>query len=299
MAPTLYFAYGSNLWLEQMARRCPSSYFVGRAILPDYRWQINERGFANVVPSPGHNVHGLVYELGSTSSVSPGDIGTDERRLDRNEGVHTGAYAKAYLPVMLYEAWQDLQTRTTALANSSTLSALRRGRHTLGDSPLLNERTPYVKKVLVYLSETYTREGDPREEYIDRINSGIVDAVAFGVPAAFVRTAIRPYVPPDRSSSPGGGGPSSLSSRGRTSTARGAAVGSGVLSRTRARSVSGDSGPTPWDGWGARPESWTPEEEAVRSGRGRRMSSGGGLVTEYWTPVSGFLLGRSRSTRRG
>ncbi|KAH6624831.1 hypothetical protein B0J18DRAFT_444724 [Chaetomium sp. MPI-SDFR-AT-0129] len=205
MAPTLYFAYGSNLWLEQMARRCPSSYFVGRAILPDYRWQINERGFANVVPSPGHNVHGLVYELGSTSSVSPGAIGTDERRLDRNEGVHTGAYAKAYLPVMLYEAWQDLQTRTTALADSSTLSALRRGRHTLGDSPLLNERAPYIKSVLVYLSETYTREGDPREEYIDRINSGVVDAIAFGVPTGFVRTAIRPYIPPDRSASPGSG----------------------------------------------------------------------------------------------
>ncbi|KAL9584321.1 MAG: hypothetical protein Q9203_004702, partial [Teloschistes exilis] len=41
---TLYFAYGSNLWLHQMSLRCPSSVYVGVARLPNYRWIINARG---------------------------------------------------------------------------------------------------------------------------------------------------------------------------------------------------------------------------------------------------------------
>uniref|UniRef100_A0A0D2Y0V7 gamma-glutamylcyclotransferase n=1 Tax=Fusarium oxysporum (strain Fo5176) TaxID=660025 RepID=A0A0D2Y0V7_FUSOF len=62
----LYFAYGSNLWLQQMASRCPESYYVGRAVLLDHRWQINSRGFANVIPCSGYNVHGLVYQCRAT-----------------------------------------------------------------------------------------------------------------------------------------------------------------------------------------------------------------------------------------
>ncbi|KAF3226249.1 hypothetical protein TWF106_000743 [Orbilia oligospora] len=79
MGETLYFAYGSNLSFEQMARRCPQSRYVGRARLHGYQFQINERGFANVVERLGLFVEGLCYRLHPE----------DEVRLDRAEGVPT------------------------------------------------------------------------------------------------------------------------------------------------------------------------------------------------------------------
>jgi hypothetical protein len=35
--------------LKQMVKRCPSARYLGVANLPGYRWQINERGYANIV----------------------------------------------------------------------------------------------------------------------------------------------------------------------------------------------------------------------------------------------------------
>lgn len=77
MEPRLYFGYGSNLWLNQMANRCPDSTFVAIAALQDWKWFINVRGYANIVPSPGDVVYGMVY------AITP----ANERSLDRCEGV--------------------------------------------------------------------------------------------------------------------------------------------------------------------------------------------------------------------
>lgn len=107
----LYFAYGSNLSPEQMAHRCPDSIFLGKATLPEYRWQVNERGVANVVPAPApvssspqqadrkgrrHRddeeaaaVEGLVYAISAE----------DERHLDLYEGVAKGRYERFELCV--------------------------------------------------------------------------------------------------------------------------------------------------------------------------------------------------------
>ncbi|KAF4341879.1 AIG2 family [Fusarium beomiforme] len=161
----LYFAYGSNLWLQQMASRCPESYFVGRAILLDHRWQINTRGFANVIPCSGYNVHGLVYQI----SVD------DETRLDRNEGVHSGAYTKSYHSVVLHEAIEDLQLPTRYLVQDDGLDqAVNSVR--LGSRSHEPERECRIRSnVLVYLSSRYSQWGTAREEYIDRMNRGIRD----------------------------------------------------------------------------------------------------------------------------
>ncbi|KAK7698975.1 hypothetical protein SLS64_012030 [Diaporthe eres] len=102
----LYFAYGSNISPEQMAHRCPDSIFLGKATLPEYRWQVNERGVANVVPVPKRSpqeerkgrrrdhddaddnnavvVEGLIYAISAE----------DERQLDLYEGVAKGRYEK-------------------------------------------------------------------------------------------------------------------------------------------------------------------------------------------------------------
>lgn len=36
MSPTIYFGYGSNLWLDQMKRRCPDNQYVGVGVLADW-----------------------------------------------------------------------------------------------------------------------------------------------------------------------------------------------------------------------------------------------------------------------
>jgi phage replication-related protein YjqB (UPF0714/DUF867 family) len=58
-----YFAYGSNLCVNQMARRCPSATDPRPAMLADHDWLINERGVATVEPFDGSQVHGVVWQL--------------------------------------------------------------------------------------------------------------------------------------------------------------------------------------------------------------------------------------------
>lgn len=65
----LYFAYGSNMNWTQMQRRCPSSRFFAVGRLLDYEFGITRHsrlrrcGTANVVPSPGQAVWGIVYDI--------------------------------------------------------------------------------------------------------------------------------------------------------------------------------------------------------------------------------------------
>ena len=83
----LYFAYGSNLWQEQMRKRCPDHREIGNGVLRGYRWIITTRGYANVVASQADEVHGKVYGISAA----------DELNLDRYEGVQHGAYRKEML----------------------------------------------------------------------------------------------------------------------------------------------------------------------------------------------------------
>lgn len=59
----LYFAYGSNLCVRQMAARCPDAGDPRRAVLSDHDWLINERGVATVEPCAGGEVHGVLWRL--------------------------------------------------------------------------------------------------------------------------------------------------------------------------------------------------------------------------------------------
>jgi gamma-glutamylcyclotransferase len=149
---TLYFGYGSNLWLKQMSLRCPDSPYAGIAVLRDWRWVINERGYANVVPSTGDLVIGLVYNLAQK----------DEQRLDRNEGVPLD-YVKKMLKADV--TWVN------------------------GDGSEETEVT-----VLVYVDELRMKESTPNEEYVWRMNMGIADAVAKGMPTKYVDRYLRPFI---------------------------------------------------------------------------------------------------------
>ncbi len=58
-----YFAYGSNLCVKQMARRCPGAVDPRPATLPGHDWLINQRGVATIEPLSGSQVHGVLWRL--------------------------------------------------------------------------------------------------------------------------------------------------------------------------------------------------------------------------------------------
>lgn len=233
----LYFAYGSNLHLGQMAKRCTQSRYIGTASLRNYRFQINERGYANLLPSAGHYVEGLVYLLSLT----------DEERLDKNEAVPT-AYQKKYLRIKvstaaiehvgravseLDQAFQEELNLTRGEAHMlSTMlkdkiskdsivqlsgqsgaqppnlpidQDLARGHdeHFTGyegqdawqTDMQVDRATGQLTIALVYLSENYITDADPRTEYIGRMNAGIDDAHRLGMSVAYIETYLRPKIP--------------------------------------------------------------------------------------------------------
>ncbi len=81
---TLYFAYGSNMDLDQMADRCPGAIFLGLTSLPDRQFVINSRGVASIRRAFGAQCEGAVFAL-SKSCI---------RSLDRYEGIAHGLYRK-------------------------------------------------------------------------------------------------------------------------------------------------------------------------------------------------------------
>ncbi len=57
----LYFAYGSNMLPQQMARRCFGARKMGHGWLSDWKYITTKRGTANIRPLEGHMVHGVLW----------------------------------------------------------------------------------------------------------------------------------------------------------------------------------------------------------------------------------------------
>ena len=61
MKKFLYFAYGSNLNIEQMKQRCPNSLGISPAVLNG--WKLVERTYADIEKCPGNCVNGALYRI--------------------------------------------------------------------------------------------------------------------------------------------------------------------------------------------------------------------------------------------
>ena len=150
---TKHFAYGSNLWFEQMDYRCPQNAKVGIGLLEDFKWIISERGYANIVESKGDYVLGFVFTISES----------DEDALDGYEGVSWGSYTKE-------KQW-------------------------------IKGSDGKRKKCMLYIDRVRPDEGDPKEEYIARINKGVNDVLNFKPQhpqkrtKAYVRKYIRKFIP--------------------------------------------------------------------------------------------------------
>jgi hypothetical protein len=193
-----------------MAHRCPGSVFKGKATLDSYRWQINERGVANVVESGSeHSVEGLLYMIGPK----------DERTLDRNEGVSKGFYQK-YLMRVSFEPHPQyanfktgrlahlLEQRQDSMSGDGTHFPNNANRKVRFNAPPHIDQASYMDsdersghhlrteqvKALVYVSEDYTTDGAIREEYIARMQNAVNDAVSLGVSKSFMNKYIVPFL---------------------------------------------------------------------------------------------------------
>ncbi|KAJ6444710.1 AIG2-like family protein [Purpureocillium lavendulum] len=187
----LYFAYGSNLSTAQMRQRCPFSTPVGLGFLEGWRWIINERGYANVVPmesspspsdggSGGSNrkagVYGLLYLLPPQ----------DEARLDGYEGV-PWAYERMHCDYLRWATPAPPSSSSGPDASSAGYG---------NDEPV---------RALVYVDRQRTTAGTPRDEYVGRMEEGIRDAVYnWGLDEAYADLVMRRFWRSRRRSSPRG-----------------------------------------------------------------------------------------------
>ncbi|KAJ7156982.1 Butirosin biosynthesis, BtrG-like protein [Mycena crocata] len=156
LTKTIYFGYGSNLWREQMNSRCPDNKCLGIARLRDWRWIINTRGYANVIPSKGDEVWALLYDLSPSDEVS----------LDIYEGVPS-SYVK--------------QTICVEYFGKNSYGEIRHGRR--------------MVDALVYVDVDRMLDGPPEEEYVHRMNCAITDALKEGVPKTYINKYLRPCIP--------------------------------------------------------------------------------------------------------
>ncbi|MEM6368411.1 MAG: gamma-glutamylcyclotransferase family protein [Myxococcota bacterium] len=113
-----YFAYGSNLWIQQMERRCPSAQLLGTARLPEHRLTFfgacsgwGGGGVADGEPSPGQTLEGVVYRLSEPDLIALDD--------------HEDNYHRVRQEVELTSGWMEVWTYRKARDEGFTPPAVR------------------------------------------------------------------------------------------------------------------------------------------------------------------------------
>ena len=211
---TFYFAFGSNLSAVQMSIRLSnspaSSVPVAVARLDNYKWIICERGYANVVLLPpsstGGAVNGYTDTLDEDQNVVWGLIynmsAGDEAVLDRYEGhddwrnpepeINPDAHQRAWKP-MLQGGWDYNKHHLPLTVTKWLRDPAEYGVEV--DTQSSSEETETVIRALVYVDEQRTSPGEINAEYIGRMNRGIQEAVALGLPETWVDRVMRRWIP--------------------------------------------------------------------------------------------------------
>lgn len=196
----LYFAYGSNLSLLQMASRCPTSTYHSFGVLRGYKWIIGERGYANVVKTSKSKTKARAKTENLSSKDKPTGVADGKLGEDRVEDESDGkqvdvVYGMLYIlqeedeekldkaegvPYAYFKRELDVELISKASASSqSTTSKDAKGE---------------VVKALVYVDEKRLGEGVCKEEYVARMNRGIRDAMGKGMERAYVERVLRRFV---------------------------------------------------------------------------------------------------------
>ncbi|OQO15257.1 hypothetical protein B0A48_00640 [Cryoendolithus antarcticus] len=148
--------------------------------------RINERGVANVVESPPDCVEGLLFSIDES----------DERTLDRSEGVRLGFYEKKRMLMVSRVLPQGL-LKTTYVARQlqEGLSRARYLAQQQQDEKNAAERpSKTAVYALVYVNSRHVQQGCIREEFVDRMKAAMVDAGLLGISRHYLGAYLYPAV---------------------------------------------------------------------------------------------------------
>lgn len=149
----LYFAYGANMDIADMAKRAPNSKPLCLARLPRHRFIIMKEGYASVIRDARSAVHGLLWDLAMA----------DLKPLDRFEGLDRGLYVKINQPVILEASLAQVVPDIAS-----------------GDASSKAKPTG-AKRALVYVASS-AEPGKPRPGYLESI---LAAAAEIGLPPAY------------------------------------------------------------------------------------------------------------------
>ncbi|KAL4812564.1 hypothetical protein BDW67DRAFT_193562 [Aspergillus spinulosporus] len=193
----LYFAYGSNMHLKQMAQRCPESVIFAKGVLRNYKWQTNSRGGGNVLPGNADDVvQGIVFK------TPPCEI----EALRQYEGVDKQFFVEKKLVIEL-QAISNPRLSGQKTADVVRVLAKKdsdHGQHDLSATmrPTSSDEICQVEtrllgshEALVYISTPmYRSPGTIRDEYSERMQLAIADARFLGLSEDYLTYSLAPLI---------------------------------------------------------------------------------------------------------
>ena len=82
----LYFAYGSNMDVNAMGRRCPRSKALGLARLERHRLAVMREGWLTAARNPSSAVHGVLWDLALSDIAALDALDTTGESEQAREG---------------------------------------------------------------------------------------------------------------------------------------------------------------------------------------------------------------------
>ncbi len=134
MSETLYFAYGSNINLQQMAVRCPDAQVVEPAVLEGYellfRGNGSPFGVATIAPKEGSQVQGLLWKLTPYCELSL-DIYEGYPRLYEKQAITLNTKSGKQVQAMVYVMTHEKE-RLPTMPTRSYYTGIQEGFHQNG-----------------------------------------------------------------------------------------------------------------------------------------------------------------------
>ena len=130
MKTKLYFAYGSNINLDQMAHRCPAARVMGPVILENYellfRGNASGTGVATIASREGSRVHGLLWRITAACEKSL-DFYEGYPRLYQKEPVTVCDRNGQQITVMAYVMTDDARWMSPAMPSQYYYEGIQAG----------------------------------------------------------------------------------------------------------------------------------------------------------------------------
>jgi len=182
----LYFGYGSNMWHHQVQRRCPNARFVGIARLRHWRWQINSRGYANIVEAPQEQHHP------NTAKWLGPLMGDDTDLRHDNLRTYGMVWELSDADMKVMDGYEDVPASYTKEEAFIELWPRREGQ--AGKTNILR-RAKRVKATFYCDRENVQDSNDKIfRAYSYKMNQAIADGLELGIPEGYINTCIRPFV---------------------------------------------------------------------------------------------------------